>query len=124
VVVKDTAPSKDGMRDVRGTIARVSKDAGTVEFRLDRAADQLRAGDRLRVTHAYLFGEGDALGLVEVISIGERGVIAKPVGKLTVDRISRGDEVRLYVPPRTAQGTKPLAARVEAPLSAGAMATR
>jgi hypothetical protein len=125
VVMKDVAAgSKDGMRDVRGTVARVSKDAGTVEFRLERAGDLLNAGDRLQVKHSFLFGEGEALGLIEVISTGERGVIGRPVGKLTVDRISRGDEVRLYVPPRTAQAEKPVAKQNEAASSRREIATR
>lgn len=125
VVVKDAAASsKDGVRDVRGTVARVSKDAGTVEFRLERAGDLLNAGDRLQVKHSFLFGDGETLGLIEVISTGERGVIARPVGKLTIDRISRGDEVRLYVPQRTAQVEQPARQQTAAASSRREIATR
>lgn len=87
--------------EVRGAVARVSKDAGTVEVRIENAGDVLNAGDRLVVSHAYLLADGEALGYIEVVSTGPRGVVARPVGKLTIERINRGDEVRLETAPGT-----------------------
>jgi hypothetical protein len=82
---------------VHGTVARVSKDAGTVEIRLDNAGDRLLEGDRLKVSHDYLLYDGHVLGYLEVISTGSRGVVARPVGTLKLEAVSRGDQATFEV---------------------------
>jgi hypothetical protein len=82
---------------VRGTVARVSKDAGTVEIRLANADDRLAQGDRLKVSHDYLLYDGHVVGYLEVISAGPRGIVARPVGTLKLEAVSRGDQTTLDV---------------------------
>ncbi len=82
---------------VHGTVARVSKEAGTVEIRLDNAGDRLVQGDRLKVSHDYLLYDGHVVGYLEVISTGSRGVMARPVGTLKLEAVTRGDQATFEV---------------------------
>jgi hypothetical protein len=82
---------------VRGAVARISKDAGTVEVRLDNTGDRLYVGDRLQIRREYLLDGGGVVGYLEVISTGPRGVTTRPLGDLRLDQISRGDEARFEV---------------------------
>lgn len=84
-------------QSVHGTVARVSKEAGTVEIRLDNGNDRLVAGDRLKVSHDYLLYDGHVVGYLEVTSAGPRGVVARPVGTLKLEAVSRGDHATLEV---------------------------
>ena len=84
-------------RSVHGTVARISKEAGTVEVRLDHAGDRLVEGDRLKVSHDYLLYDGHVVGYLEVISTSPRGVVARPLGKLKLEAVTRGDQATLEV---------------------------
>ncbi len=50
----------------------------------------LLAGDRLELTHKFLFKVA-TLGELEVIYAGSNGVKARPLGSLHVKKIARGD---------------------------------
>jgi hypothetical protein len=84
-------------QSVHGTVARVSKETGTVEIRLDNAGDRLAQGDCLKVSHDYLLYDGHVVGYLEVMSASPRGIVARPLGTLKLDAVSRGDHATLEV---------------------------
>ncbi len=105
-----TASSAAPRQHVHGTVARISKDAGTVELRFDQGAG-LKPGDKLQVTHEYLLEQVPVAGALEVISVGPRGVTARGVGGLTLDKISRGDDAVFNPSAAGNKGAAPTAAK-------------
>jgi hypothetical protein len=118
-------PDSDRARQpVHGTVARVSKDAGTVEVRLDNPGDRLVEGDRLKVSHDYLLYDGHVVGYLEVISSGPRGVVARPLGKLKLEALTRGDQATFEVArPATASPRRESARRLP-PVASATVVTR
>ena len=66
-------------------------------MRLDDPNARLAEGDRLKVSHDFLLYDGHVVGYLEVISIGPRGAVARPIGSLQLTAVSRGDQATLEV---------------------------
>jgi hypothetical protein len=109
---------------VRGTVTRISRDAGVVEVRIDKPGEQLSAGDRLKVTHEHLLDEGVVLGYLEVVSAGPRGIMARPLGSLKLDQLSRGDQASFEPARERATATRSASAVRLPAVTAGAIAGR
>jgi hypothetical protein len=82
---------------VKGSVARVNRDSGTVSVRLDPASG-LEIGDQLKVSHRNLL-DAVVVGYLEVTAKESLGVKARPVDGLKLDKVARGDEAILVVRP-------------------------
>ncbi len=77
----------------RGTVARVSIAAGTVQVRF-RSGHVPRIGSLVHVSHQYLLNRAE-LGELEIIAVGSTMATARPIGGMKLSRIQSGDQVIL-----------------------------
>jgi hypothetical protein len=80
-----------GQHVSRGSVAKVSADAGIVQVKF-AGGTQPPIGSRLKVYHEYLMKTA-CLGELEVVSIGSGLVTARPAGDIQLGKVAAGDEV-------------------------------
>jgi hypothetical protein len=75
----------------RGSVAKVSVDAGIVQVKF-AGGTQPAIGSRLKVYHEYLMKTA-CLGELEVVSVGSGLITTRPTGDIQLSKIAPGDAV-------------------------------
>jgi hypothetical protein len=76
---------------VQGHVSNIDSRAGTVRFRVN-AGQSLAAGTLVKVYHQFLLGE-ECVGALEVIDVQKGVATARPVGNVSLAKLSPGDHV-------------------------------
>jgi hypothetical protein len=76
---------------VQGHVSSIDSRAGTVRFHLN-PGDAPATGTLVKVYHQFLLGQ-ECVGALEVIDIQKGSAIARPVGNVSLAKLSPGDHV-------------------------------
>jgi hypothetical protein len=76
---------------VQGHVSNIDSRAGTVRFRVN-AGQSPAAGTLVKVYHQFLLGE-ECVGALEVIDVQKGIATARPVGNVSLAKLSPGDHV-------------------------------
>jgi hypothetical protein len=86
-----SAQPRGASRKVQGHVSNIDSRAGTVRFRVN-AGQSPAAGTLVKVYHQFLLGE-ECVGALEVIDVQKGIATARPVGNVSLAKLSPGDHV-------------------------------
>jgi hypothetical protein len=76
---------------VQGHVSNIDSRAGTVRFRV-HASEAPAAGTLVKVYHQFLLGQ-ECVGALEVVDVQKGIATARPVGNVSLAKLSPGDHV-------------------------------
>jgi hypothetical protein len=88
--VQPTKPRRSSSK-VQGHVSNIDSRNGTVRFRVN-AGDAPAAGTLVKVYHKFLLGE-ECVGAIEVVDVQNGIATARPVGNVSLAKLSPGDHV-------------------------------